>query len=99
MLSYIFSKLLDSHQFARLFSAPAAYLRVPVNAISGPATRFHLVRVQSPELQLVLEQRAADVCRIVEFAGPARTNNDTRGYLERPNAIADRSRTIVTCSS
>lgn len=51
-----------------------------MNTIGGPATGLHLIRVQTPELQLVLEQRAANVGRIMEFARPTGTN-DRAVYL------------------
>lgn len=40
----------------------------PMLSVSHPAAGLHLVRVQSPILELLLEQGAADVGGIVEFA-------------------------------
>ena len=36
--------------------------------VGHPAARLHLIRVEAPELQLLLEQRAAHVERIVQLA-------------------------------
>ena len=41
-----------------------SYLRV-----GHPAAGLHLVGVQAPVLQLLLEERAADICRVVQFPG------------------------------
>lgn len=49
------------------------HLGVPVDGVGHPATRLDLVGVQAPELELLLEERAADVRRIMQFAGPAIT--------------------------
>lgn len=38
-------------------------------AVRGPATWLHLIRVQAPELQLFLEQGAADICRVMQLSG------------------------------
>ena len=45
-------------------------LGVPVGRIGHPAARLHLVGVQSPELQLLLEEGSADVRRVVELPRP-----------------------------
>lgn len=42
-------------------------LSVTVDAVSRPAARLHLVGVQPPELQLLLKQRPAYVCRIMKL--------------------------------
>lgn len=47
------------------------YLCVSVYAVRRPAARLHLIRVQAPELQLLLEQRSAHIGRIVQLARPA----------------------------
>ena len=44
-------------------------LRVAVRRVRHPAARLHLVRVEAPELQFLLEQRAAHVGRVVQLAG------------------------------
>jgi hypothetical protein len=46
------------------------HLSVSVDAVRAPAARFHLVRVQPPKLQLLLEQRSAHICRVVQLSGP-----------------------------
>ena len=46
------------------------FLGVPVRRVGHPAARFHLVGVQSPEFQLLLEQGTADVRRVVQLPRP-----------------------------
>ena len=45
-------------------------LRVAMSRVRHPAARLHLVGVQTPEVQLLLEQRAAHVGRVVQLPGP-----------------------------
>ena len=45
-------------------------LRVPVLGVGHPAAGLHLVTVQAPVLQLLLEQGPAHVGRVVELPGP-----------------------------
>ena len=45
-------------------------LGVPVLGVGHPAAWLHLVTVQAPVLQLLLEQRPAHVGRVVELPGP-----------------------------
>lgn len=45
-------------------------LRVPVDAVGAPAAGLHLVGVQAPELELFLEEGAADVCWVVKLSSP-----------------------------
>jgi hypothetical protein len=45
----------------------ATYLRIPVNAVCTPTTWLYLVRVQAPELKLLLKQWPAHVCRVVQL--------------------------------
>ena len=45
----------------------AKYLCISMYTVRGPAARLHLVGVQPPELQLLLEEWTTDICWIVEF--------------------------------
>ena len=44
-------------------------LRVPVGRVGHPTARLHLVGVESPEFELLLEERTAHVGRVVQLAG------------------------------
>lgn len=43
-------------------------------AVCAPAARFHLIRVQAPEFQFLLEQRSADICWVMKLASPFESN-------------------------
>ena len=45
------------------------HLCVSVHAVRRPTARFHLIGVQPPELQLLFEQRTANVNWIMQFTG------------------------------
>lgn len=55
--------------YSQKFDVQATHLRVPVNAVCTPATWLYLVWVEAPEFQLLLKQRPANVCRVMEFPG------------------------------
>lgn len=42
-----------------------------MNAVSRPTARLHLIRVQTPELQLLLKQRSTYIGRIVQLSRSA----------------------------
>ena len=46
------------------------HLSVSVHSVGHPATRFHLVGVQAPELEFLLKQGPAHVGGVVQLAGP-----------------------------
>jgi len=50
------------------------YLRIAMYAIGWPTARFYLVRVQSPEFQLLLEERSTHVSWIVQFSSSENIN-------------------------
>jgi len=45
-------------------------LCIAMRRVRHPAARFHLVCIQTPEVQFLLEQRSAHVGRVVKFSGP-----------------------------
>ena len=45
-------------------------LSAPMGRVGHPTARLHLVRIQSPELQLLLEEGPTDVRRVVELPRP-----------------------------
>ena len=47
-------------------------------SVRHPAAGLHLVRVQTPKLQLLFKQRPANVSWIVQLARSARTQNSRR---------------------
>jgi len=49
-------------------------LRIAMYAIGWPTARFYLVRVQSPEFQLLLEERSTHVGWIVQFSSSENIN-------------------------
>ena len=57
-------------RYLNLFGNIKYYLRVAVDRVSHPATGLHLIGIESPELELLLEERAADMRRVVQLAGP-----------------------------
>jgi hypothetical protein len=46
------------------------YLRVTMDAVGAPAARLHLIGIEAPELELLLEQRSADIRWVMKLAGP-----------------------------
>ena len=46
------------------------FLGVPVRRVGHPAARFHLIGIQTPEFQLLLEEGTAHVRRVVQLPRP-----------------------------
>lgn len=63
------------------------HLSITVYAVRGPAARLHLIGVQAPEFELLLEQRSAHIGRIVQLSGSVGKNK-----VEK-----ERSETVVCC--
>ena len=73
-------------------------LGVPVLGVGHPAAGLHLVAIQAPVLQLLLEQRPANVGGIVELARPVVIHYLTEHAwmpAERENI---QSRIIISCT-
>lgn len=59
------------------------HLSITVYAVRRPAARLHLIGVQAPEFELLLEQRSAHIGRIVQLSGSVGKNKKRREIRNR----------------
>ena len=53
-----------------------------MDGISHPTTRFYLIRVESPELQLFFKERTTYVCWIMKFSSSAKRKKKINAKVE-----------------
>lgn len=59
------------HSLTRFpFQHLKTYLRFAMSAVSAPAARLNLIGIKAPEFEFFLEQRSADIGRIVQLPRP-----------------------------
>lgn len=71
------------------------HLGVPVNAVGTPATRFDLVGVQTPKLQLFFKKGAAYISGVVQLSSSAKQITHSYGIKSVIARSRKQKKTIV----